>query len=171
MKVIANNAATQAVLATPSAGEDVLMIVAWPASATTVVDSGKAGLKVTVLGPTKGGLVTVKLGESGAVFSAADPTNNSEGGTLTYTIDKSIEELRATAVRPASETTPFACKKGSTSGSTTVTITLPSGVGATVTGSARHRPAQSNRSPALSLAVYTDLQLYTIGAIYLYSSK
>lgn len=136
MKVISNDAATQAVLATPTVGEDVLMIVAWPAAVTTVVDGGKAGLKVTLPGPTEGGLLTVTLGESGAVFSAADPTNNSEGGTLTFTIDKSIEELRATAAGRASELGPIVCKKAATPGSTTVTVALPSGAaaGSTVSG-------------------------------------
>ena len=138
-KVVANDAAAQAVLATPAVGEDVLMIVAWPAAVTTVVDSGKPGLKVTMPGPTKGGLLTVKLGASGAVFSAADPTNGSGGGSLTFTIDKSLEELQATTLHrdaAASEIGPVSCKKAAAAGSTVVTVTLPNGTaaGSTVSG-------------------------------------
>lgn len=134
-KVVSNNAEAQAVLVTSTTGEDMLMIAAWPAAGTTIVDSGK-GLKVTLSAPTKGGLITVEMAASGAIFSAADPTNNSEGRTLTFTIDKPLEDLVATTGVRASQTSPVTCKKAAEAGSTTVTIALPSGsaAGSTVSG-------------------------------------
>jgi hypothetical protein len=155
-KVVANSGAAQAVLATPDTGEDVLMIVAWPAATATTVDGGKPGLKVTLPAPAKGGLLTVatktarssgpeRVGATAngsvtttTVFSAADPTNAAEGGELVFTIDSALEELQQSP-RVSSggddDGSAVSCKKSGTS--TTVTVTLPTGTaaGSTVSGS------------------------------------
>lgn len=137
IQVVANDARAQAVLATLNAGEEVLMIVVWPATGATAVEIGRPGLKVTMSGQTKGGLLTVEVGPGGAAFSAADPNNDSEGGKLTFTIDKPIEELRATKAKAtiSNGVNPVSCKSA-TAGSTTVTVTLPTGTaaGSTVSG-------------------------------------
>lgn len=132
-KIVANSGAAQAVLATLRAGEVVLMVVVWPSATATTVDGGKPGLKVTLPKPANGGLLTVATGSEGTVFSAADPTNDAEGGEIVFTIDRSLQELRGGSSGVSGGV--VTCAKAGAG--TTVTVTLPTGItaGSTATGS------------------------------------
>ena len=94
-KVVANTAAAQAVLAAPRAGEEVLMVAAWPSPTPTTVDGGKPGTKVTVTKPATGCLLTVTTTGAATTFAASDPTNSVDGATVEFTVSRAPDSFPA----------------------------------------------------------------------------
>ena len=94
-KVVANTAAAQAVLAAPRAGEEALMVAAWPSPTPTTVDGGKPGTKVTVTKPATGCLLTVTTTGAATTFAASDPTNSADGTTVEFTVSRAPDSFPA----------------------------------------------------------------------------
>lgn len=122
--VVANEAAAQAVMFSAPAVPQLQVVVYDDVGATGVISGGTGFTLSDITG--RGLLMVRPLTTAAQVqFSASDPTNNSAGAVVKFTIDRSLKTAAADG-----DGAGVACVPATAGRTTEVTIVLPSGLAA-----------------------------------------